>query len=311
MTSRLRKAMKSKDCLIGPGVFDGISAQVATKQDFDFLYLTGAGASGSYCGQPDLSVVTASEFASLARMICHVSTVPVIADADTGFGGPVNIARTISMYEAAGVAGCHIEDQTFPKRCGQLEGKHVVALDEFLERIRSAYEARSNPDFVIIARTDARRDGGFDEGVKRLKAAFDAGADVAFMESPETEEECRRLVKELAPRPVMINVLPHGLTPDLTTKQCAEMGFKMAIYPCTGFIPAMLAMEEAYKGLKEKGSDLDYCKGRRIYDFFDMMGYQLDKEFDAAIVKFAKEEIHKKYQSDEKKQDYEQNKQSK
>jgi len=295
MTSRIRKALKQDGCLIGPGVFDGISTQVAAKQGFDFLYLTGAGASGSFTGNPDLSVMTCTEFAQLARMMVHISPVPVIADADTGFGGPINIARTMSLYEAAGVAGLHIEDQTFPKRCGQLEGKHVVPLDEFLERVRSAVEARSNPDFLIIARTDARRDGGFEEGVKRLKAA----ADVAFMESPETEDECKRLVKELAPHPVLINILPNGLTPNLTTKQCTEFGFKMAIYPCTGFIPAMLAMEESFKALKETGTDLASCKGNRIYDFFDMMGLQADKEFDKQIVEFAKQKVHEKYEKDQ------------
>jgi 2-methylisocitrate lyase-like PEP mutase family enzyme len=163
--------------------------------------------------------MTQTEFAKISEMVVQHTHLPVIADADTGFGGPLNVARTIRLYEHAGVAGCHIEDQVFPKRCGQLRGKDVVDIQVYLERIRSAVEARVDPDFVIIARTDARQAkafGGehagraaFDEGVRRLKAALDAGADMAFMESPRTEEECAQLVKKLAPKPVLINVLPN------------------------------------------------------------------------------------------------------
>lgn len=207
-------------CLIGPGVFDGVSAHVASSIGFDFLYLAGSGTSGSRCGHPDLSIITQTELADVGRMVASQTDIPVLADADTGFGGPLNIARTIRMYQEAGIAACHIEDQVFPKRCGQLRGKTVVSLSEFLERIRSAVEARRDPDFVIVARTDARQAvdfGGpsagrpaFEEGVRRLKAALDAGADMAFMESPRTEEECQALVKALAPKPVLINVLPHA-----------------------------------------------------------------------------------------------------
>lgn len=206
-------------CLIGPGVFDGISTKIATSVGFDWIYLAGSGTTGSHLGEPDLSVMTQTEFAEMCRMVVMQTHLPVIADADTGFGGPLNIRRTIRLYEHAGVAGCHIEDQVFPKRCGQLAGKDVVDLQIYLERIRSAVEAKTDPDFMVIARTDARQakslggeeagEKAFMEGVRRLKAALDAGADMAFMESPRTQEECEYLVKECAPKPVMINVLPH------------------------------------------------------------------------------------------------------
>lgn len=189
---------------------------------FDFLYLAGSGATGSRVGEPDLSVMTQTEFADIAGMMVQHTDLPVIADADTGFGGPINIRRTVQLYEHAGVAGLHIEDQVFPKRCGQLKGKDVVDMQVYLERVRSAVEARMDPDFVIIARTDARQakkfggtvagEEAFHEGVKRLKAALDAGADMAFMESPRTEEECKELVKACAPKPVLVNVLPHVST---------------------------------------------------------------------------------------------------
>lgn len=206
-------------CLIGPGVFDGVSTQVATSIGFDFLYLAGSGATGSHVGEPDLSVMTATEFADIARMMTTHTHLPVIADADTGFGGPLNIRRTVQLYEHAGVAGLHIEDQVFPKRCGQLKGKDIVSLQVYLERVRSAVEARTDPNFMIIARTDARQakslggsDAGqkaFQKGLERLKAALDAGADMAFMESPRSEDECKALVRECAPKPVLINVLPN------------------------------------------------------------------------------------------------------
>ncbi|TPX66495.1 hypothetical protein SpCBS45565_g04479 [Spizellomyces sp. 'palustris'] len=199
----------------------------------------------------------------------------------------------MQLFEGAGVAGVHIEDQTFPKRCGQLEGKDVVALDEFLERIAAAVQARTDPEFVIIARTDSRQAvGNIDECIRRLKAAFDVGADVGFVESPMTKEECKKVVESLAPRPVLINVLPHGLTPNLTTKECAELGFKLAIYPCTGFIPAMLAMQNSYRALKETGTDLEVCQGKQIRDFFIQMGLEEEFEYDKRMVEIAKKAIH-------------------
>lgn len=166
------------------------------------------------------------------------------------------------------------------KRCGQLTGKDVVDMETYLERIVAAVKARKNPDFVIIARTDARNattfggenagEEAFEEGVKRLKAAVKAGADVAFMESPRTRDECERLVKALHPHPVMINILPNGLTGNHTSKDCTDMGFKLAIFPCTGFIPATIAMKKSYQALKEKGTDLDNCEGWQIKDFFEV-----------------------------------------
>ncbi|EMD31138.1 hypothetical protein CERSUDRAFT_109614 [Gelatoporia subvermispora B] len=293
MPRKLRQLMKEKDCVICPGVFDGISAHLANAAGFDALYLAGSGASGSVIGEPDLSVITANELADTARMIVGTSSVPVVADADTGFGGPLNIARTIALYEAAGVAGCHIEDQTFPKRCGQLVGKDVVDIETYVERIVAAVKARQNPEFVIIARTDARNasmyggenagEEAFQEGVKRLKAALAAGADVAFMESPRTMEESERLVKALAPHPVMINVLPNGLTGNYKVADCKRLGFKLAIYPCTGFIPATIAMEKSYAALRDEGTDLEHCQGWQIKDFFERVGLKASWDWDRMI----------------------------
>ncbi|RDX46711.1 carboxyphosphonoenolpyruvate mutase [Lentinus brumalis] len=304
---KLRQLMQEKDCIICPGVFEGISAHIANAAGFDAVYLAGSGASGSVIGEPDLSVITATELADTARMIVGVSDAPVIADADTGFGGPLNVARTIALYEAAGVAGCHIEDQTFPKRCGQLTGKDVVDMETYIERIVTAVKARQNPDFLIIARTDARNatmyggekagEEAFQEGVKRLKAAVAAGADVAFMESPRTMEEAERLVKALAPHPVMINVLPNGLTGNYTVQDCKRLGFKLAIYPCTGFIPAAIAMEKSYNALRDKGTDLDNCENWQIKDFFERVGLKASWDFDREVAEDTKSNVNpKKYE---------------
>jgi len=303
---KLREAIANRNgrCLVGPGVFDGISTRVATSVGFDWIYMAGSGTTGSHLGEPDLSVMTQTEYAERARMIVMHTDRPVIADADTGFGGPVNIRRTIRLYEHAGVAGCHIEDQVFPKRCGQLNGKDVVDLQVFLERIRAAVEAKTDPDFMVIARTDARnadsfggRDAGheaFMEGVRRLKAALDAGADMAFMESPRSEEECKYLVEQCSPKPVMINVIPHGLTPAFTNDDCSRLGFTTVMWPCTGFIPAMLALQRSYSGLKNEGSDLKYCEDKHIQDFFKQCGLDDDFEFDKRIEKYSREKVQEK-----------------
>ncbi|KAJ9493302.1 hypothetical protein H2202_011239 [Exophiala xenobiotica] len=260
-------------------------------------------------GQQLLILAAFAVLSSAPSIIVQHTHLPVIADADTGFGGPLNIRRTVELYEHAGVAGLHIEDQVFPKRCGQLKGKDVVDLQVYLERVRSAVEARTETDFLIIARTDARQAkhlGGseagkeaFHEGVLRLKAALDVGADMAFMESPRTEEECKELVKACAPKPVLINVLPHGLTPDCTTADCERLGFAAAIYPCTGFIPAMLAMQRSYNGLRKEGSDLKYCGNNRIQNFFEQVGLREAFDFDARIEKFSKKEVEQACSHDE------------
>ncbi|PCH34341.1 Phosphoenolpyruvate/pyruvate domain-containing protein [Wolfiporia cocos MD-104 SS10] len=268
MPRRLRQLMREKDCVICPGVFDGISAHIANGAGFDALYLAGSGASGSVIGEPELSVISGTELADTARMIVGISDTPVIANADTGFGGLLNVARTVALYELRALRAVIL--RTKPKRCGQLSGKDVVDMETYLERISAAVQARRNPDFIIIAPTDARNgvqfgspDAGEEafEGVKRLKAALAAGADVAFMESPRSMEESERLVKALAPHPVMINVLPNGLTGNHKIEDCKRLGFKLAIYPCTGFIPATIAMDKSYTALRDKGTDLDACGG--------------------------------------------------
>ena len=277
---RLRELMKGSDLIWGPGVFDGISARVATAAGFPMLYMTGSGTSASRIGEPDLGITSLPEMIDNASTIASVADVPVIADADTGFGGPINVARTVHLFERAGVAGIHIEDQTFPKQCGHLSGKTVVSTEEFLQRIRAAARERYDPDFVIIARTDARQGLGFDEAMDRIQRAFDAGADVGFFEAPESLDEIERLLAS-APGPMLMNVVANGRSPHLTIKQVEKLGFKFAIVPAALTRPAVIAMQRACEILKDTGTDVELVGGMAPRDFFEVMGMSAALEIDA------------------------------
>ncbi|KAF1817568.1 Phosphoenolpyruvate/pyruvate domain-containing protein [Eremomyces bilateralis CBS 781.70] len=241
-TARLRELLSRDDHItICPGVYDGLTARIALRGNFDCLYMTGAGTAASRLGMPDLGLVTMNDMLTNAAMIASLDrTVPLIADADTGYGGPVMVARTVKSYIAAGIAGLHLEDQVLSKRCGHLLGKEIVDEDTFLSRIRAAVIAREEMkasigevagDIVLIARTDSLQSLGFDEAIKRLKMAIEVGADVAFLEGPTDVDQCRRACRVLAPTPVLLNNVPGGVTPDLTAKEAQELGFKLMIYP--------------------------------------------------------------------------------
>ena len=238
----------------------------------------GAGTSASRIGQPDLALLTLTEMYQNAAMIAGLDpSTPLIADADTGFGGPVNCDRMLRLYDQAGIAGFHIEDQIQNKRCGHLKGKQLVPLDTFISRITACVNTRSSIpgcDIVIIARTDAEQVYGMDDAIARLKAAVKAGADVAFLEGFQTLEDGERTVRELAPTPVLVNCLAGGKTPTITTRKAREMGFKIAIYPVAGVVPAALAMRQAYRALKdpEIGTDEGQMNGTNPHDLFRMVG---------------------------------------
>lgn len=217
---------------------------------------TGAGTCASKLGQPDLGLATLNDMREHAEMIANLNTsVPLIADADTGYGGPNMVARTVSQYHRSGVAGLHIEDQIQTKRCGHLGGKFVVETDVFVQRIKAAYQARKklDSDIVIIARTDALQTHNFDEAVSRLKAAVGAGADVAFLEGVTSEAEAREVCRQLAPTPVLLNMVEHGTTPSWTPAQAKDMGFKIIIFPFASIAPAYKAIKDGLTMLKETG----------------------------------------------------------
>ncbi|KAK8873140.1 Phosphoenolpyruvate/pyruvate domain-containing protein [Apiospora arundinis] len=242
--------------VVCPGVHDGMTARMALHVGFDALYMTGAGTAVSRLGQPDLGLTTVDDMATNAGMIAGLDrSVPVIADADTGFGGPLMVARTTEKYILQGVAGFHIEDQVTTKRCGHLLGKELVDDQTYWARIRAAAHARARmgSDIVIIARTDALQSLGYDEAVRRLKGAVEAGADVAFLEGMDSREQMTRVCRELAPTPCFLNMVGGGVTPLINAREAKELGFRIVIWPMCGMSAVYLGMREFARELKETG----------------------------------------------------------
>src|SRR5271170_2895899 len=227
--ARFRELLRRDGMVVAPGAYDCITARLIERAGFDAVYMTGAGTAATL-GYPDFGLVTMSEMVGNAGRIAAAVGLPVIADADTGYGNELNVVRTVREYETAGVAGIHIEDQGFPKKCGHLDDKEIVPREEWLAKIRAAAAARRDPDFVVIARTDARAVAGFDEAIARANAALAAGADMAFVEAPQTLEEVAA-VPRLVKGPCLLNVVRGGKTPDIDFDEAESMGYKLAIVP--------------------------------------------------------------------------------
>ena len=215
--------------LIAPGAYDGIGARLIEQAGFAAVYMTGAGTSAAR-GYPDFGLLTMSEMVENAAVMARSISIPLIADADTGYGNELNVTRTVREFESRGIAAIHIEDQVAPKRCGHLDGKEVVSCEEFVSKIRAAAEARRSADFVVIARTDARAVHGLDEAIRRANAALQAGADMAFVEAPQTLEEVA-LVPTRVRGPCLLNVVPGGRTPPFDLREAQAIGYKLAILP--------------------------------------------------------------------------------
>jgi 2-methylisocitrate lyase-like PEP mutase family enzyme len=227
--SRFRELLRRDGMVVAPGAYDCITANLIEQAGFAAVYMTGAGTAATL-GYPDFGLVTMSEMVANAGRIATAVELPVIADADTGYGNELNAFRAVREFERSGVAGIHIEDQEFPKRCGHLEGKEIILREDWLAKIRAATAARRDRDFTIIARTDARAVAGFDEAVARANAALAAGADMAFVEAPQTAEEVAA-VPRLVEGPCLLNVVRGGKTPDLDLREAERMGYKLAIVP--------------------------------------------------------------------------------
>ncbi len=268
--------------LVAPGIFDMISARIADRMNFDLLYMTGYGAVASYLGLPDAGLATYTDMLNRASAFAQACNTPIIADGDTGYGGLLNVAHTVRGYEAGGLAGIQLEDQEFPKKCGHTPGRRVIAAEEMVKKIKVACDARADADFLIVARTDARTSLGLDEALRRAEAYSRAGADILFVESPESEEEMRRIASAFD-KPVLINNVEGGRTPILPKDQLQSMGFKVAIYPGTGFLAMGHAVEQAYAALQQNDSS-SQLQGR-LYDFdafSRLMGFQAVWDFDKA-----------------------------
>jgi 2-methylisocitrate lyase-like PEP mutase family enzyme len=250
----LRSLFKPGQCLGLPGVFDGISACVAESLHFKALYMTGYGAVASALGVADAGTASYSEMLDRVRCIAGATSVPFIADGDTGYGGLLNVDRTVRGYAAAGASGIQLEDQEFPKKCGHTEFRRVIPADDAAQKIRVAADARPSREFLIVARTDARYAHGLDEALRRADMFLQAGADILFVESPESLEELRRVGETFRGALLVANMVEGGRTPYLSTDELAGMGFALAIFPATGFLAAAHALKTAYSHLREHGS---------------------------------------------------------
>ncbi len=279
--SALRQRLASGELVIAPGVFDMISARIADSMDFDALYMTGYGIAASYLGLPDAGLGTYTDMVDRVRCIAEGTRAPLVADADTGYGGALNVRHTVRGYEAAGAAAIQIEDQEFPKKCGHTLGRTVIPLDDMVTKIRVAADSRSDPDFLIIARTDARTAFGLDEALRRAEAFAEAGADVLFVESPESEAEMAQICSSFD-LPLVANMVEGGRTPVLTPERLKELGYGLVIYPATGFLAAGAALESVYGTLKRTGTSHEV--NVPLYDFEGfsrVVGFQDVWDFDA------------------------------
>lgn len=248
----IRQLIDAGTFIVAPGVFEMVSARIADRMGFNALYMTGYGTTASYLGLPDAGLATYTDMVGRAGQIAGGTATPLIADADTGYGGLLNVRHTVRGYEAAGVQAIQMEDQEMPKKCGHTPGRHVVALDDMLRKIEVAVEARRSSDTLIVARTDARTDHGLDEAIRRGQAFAHAGADVIFVESPESEDEFERIGQEID-APLLANMVPGGRSPMIAAETLAAWGFNIAIYPGVGLSCAAEALRRAYAGLLENG----------------------------------------------------------
>jgi 2-methylisocitrate lyase-like PEP mutase family enzyme len=279
--AKLRQLLRQEQMLLAPGAYDCITARTIAQAGFSAVYMTGAGTAATL-GYPDYGLVTMSEMADNAGRLASAVDVPVIADADTGYGNELNATRTVREYERRGVAGLHIEDQGFPKKCGHLDNKVIVPLDEYLAKVRAAVAARQNPDFVIIARTDARAVLGFEEAIRRANAALEAGADVAFVEAPQTLEEVAA-VPRLVKGPCLLNVVWRGKTPDIAFADAQRAGYRLAIVPGLLFKAVIGVCDAMLAQLKAAGQHPVLDTNMTVGDAFRRLGAE---QWDAVSQRF-------------------------
>ena len=252
--ARLRALVSRPGCIVAPGVADALAARLVALEGFEAIYMTGFGTSLTRLGAPDVGLLTATEMVDNASRIADASGLPLIADADTGYGNPINVRRTIRDYEKAGVAAVHIEDQVWPKRCGHLAGKRVIPTQEMVAKIKAACDVRTDPDFMIITRTDAIAVEGLEAALERGERYREAGADMLFIEAPVGRTEVERGARHFKGVPLLYNMAASGKTPDLAADELARLGFKLAIYPNWIILAAIPAMQALLRELKSKGS---------------------------------------------------------
>ena len=277
---KMRKLFEEKKLVVAPGCHDALTAKIISYLGFDAVYMTGYGQSASHLGQPDVGLMTMSEMVERAKDMCAAVSVPVICDGDTGFGNVVNLVRTVREYERAGAAAIQLEDQTMPKKCGHMLGRQVVDAEEMVNKIRAAAAARQDPDFLIIARTDARTNHGVEEAIRRARLYEQAGADIIFVESLESVEEMR-MVNEAIAKPTIANMVEGGRTPYLTAQELQDLGYRLVVFPVSTLYAAMQSVLDVLSELKATGTvDLSAGKMVNFTQFNDLIGLPQERRLE-------------------------------
>jgi 2,3-dimethylmalate lyase len=270
---RLRQLISQPEPVLAPGAYDALTARLVEQAGFPAVYMTGFGTAAGLLGRPDVGLVTLSQMVDNARRIAQAVDVPVIADADTGYGNAINVVQTVREYERAGVAGIHIEDQVAPKRCGHMEGKQVIDRSEMAEKIHAAVEARRSPDFVIIARTDARAIEGVEGALRRGRLYREAGADMLFVEAQQSEDEVAAVARAFRDTPLFFNWLEGGKTPPIPLARLKELGFRVIIFPLGAVLTVTKAVRDLLSRIREDGTP-ERAAGQMVsfQDFLQVVG---------------------------------------
>ena len=281
---QLAERVRGLEPILAPGAYDALSARMIEQAGFPAVYMTGFGTSASLLGRPDVGLLTMSQMVDNARRIAQAVEVPVIADADTGYGNPLNVIRTVQEYELAGVSAIHIEDQAMPKKCGHMENKQVIPIAEMTEKVRAAVEARRSNDFLIIARTDARAAEGLDSALRRARAYREAGADVLFVEAPQNEEEVTQVARAFPNVPLLFNWAEGGKTPPMPLEQLKELGYRIVIFPISALLVAAKAIQALLGEIQAHGTPMRIFPDRTSFqEFNEMIGLreiqQLEQRF--------------------------------
>ena len=275
----LKQAIVRNDMIVAPGVYDLISALIADRMGFRALYVTGYGKVASHLGLPDAGIATMTDMLGRVSQVAKMTKTPIIADADTGYGGLLNVQHTVRAYEGAGVSAIQLEDQEFPKKCGHTPGRRVIPAEDMVKKVRVAADSRESDDFLIIARTDARTSLGLDEAIRRGTAYAEAGADIVFVEAPESEAELVEISKRIA-APVLANMVNGGSTPLLPADRLHELGFSLAIFPGAGFLAAGAALETVYADIEANGVTTERSQLYEFSEFSRLVGFEAVWEFE-------------------------------
>jgi methylisocitrate lyase len=283
-TQQLRVLLGGRGILVLPGAYDALSARLAALAGFEVVFTSGFGLAASALGLPDLGLMTATESLDRVRHIANSVDVPVVADMDTGYGNPLNVIRTVESCLALGVAGIILEDQEWPKKCGHMEGKRVIPLDEHVQKLRAAIHARGSDDLIIIARTDAREPLGLDDAIRRGLAYREAGADVIFVEAPRSVAELEQIAKAIPDAPLFANMIEGGKTPFLSAEQLQHLGYKMVVYPLSAIFSAAKAVLQTFHALRKNGTTAGTTDLLSFHEFEQVIGIQRFREIERRFV---------------------------